>query len=94
MLANYNNRTYSFCHEAIEIMNNRETCNETKYFSIDPKWQQIVNKKSNARRKRRENRIKERKTTARDINSTEEGVGMCTERSIDELQQGMFEISY
>ena len=32
--------------------------------------------------------------TAWDINSTEEDAGMCTERPIDELQRGMFEISF
>ena len=45
-LANYNNRTYGYCREAIEIENSREACNDTEHFSLDPEWQQILNERS------------------------------------------------
>ena len=38
--------------------------------------------------------VSDTETTAWDINSIEEGANMCTERSIEELQKGMFEISF
>ena len=43
---------------------------------------------------KRGGRIKETEKTTWDINSIEEGASMCTERSIDKLQQGMIEISF
>ena len=46
----------------IKIRNNRETCNDAEHFSLDPEWQQIINKKSMRRGKRRENE-KETETT-------------------------------
>ena len=58
-LANYNNRTYDYCRKAFEIRNNRGACNDTEHCSLDPEWQQIVNKKSMQGGKGR--RIKETK---------------------------------
>ena len=50
-LSNYNNRTYGYCHETIEIKNNSVTCNDAEHLSLDQEWQHIISKKSMRRGK-------------------------------------------
>ena len=45
-LSNYNNRTYEYCHETIEIKNNSIACIDPEHFFLDPEWQCIKNEKS------------------------------------------------
>ena len=42
-LSNWNNRTYRYCCEIIEIKTNNKTCNDIEQFFLDLEWQQIIN---------------------------------------------------
>ena len=49
-LENINDRNYTFCREAIEIISNKKTCNTIQHFSADQEWQRIL-KDDNIRKK-------------------------------------------
>ena len=70
-LSNYNNRTYGYCHETIQIKNNK-MCNDAKHIFLDPEWQRIVSERNMHKEREKMNRTRERLN----IKSTEEKAGM------------------